>query len=480
MRRISALGWVGRFHQYLASYLTTNLGEEAQIWRDDRLRGNDLFANEIVKQFPKTAALISILSQRYLKSEWCLKEVHEFCRVAQEAEGLTVDDKTRVLRVMLRPISDDHRKQLPGALKDALGYKFYQESEGGHILPLDPAFGSAEAYRTRIYTLAQDIAELIEKLEESQSTAGPPAVSKPVVYLAESGYDRAEDREKIRAELRSYGYPILPDARTQFSDLEKDYVEQVNSLLDQCQFSIHPVGSFRGKVPDGAGHKSVVQLQNDLAVGKSRTAGLRRVIWLPEGTRSEHAEHSAFLEALQRDANLQYGADLIAGDLEELKSAIRAGLKKLENPRLEPPVSAGGGAPLVYFICVEEDLESAVPLIEFLTNEGFAIELPVFSGDATEVRQANEAVAASCQAVLLFFGAGGGAWKYHQQSELKRIQASRREPLRVSFTYLAGPPTADKKVSLLKKEPGLINGLEGFAPEKLSPFLAALRPGRTV
>src|ERR1700676_2776799 len=49
------LGWVTRFHQYLASYLTTNIGEDARIWRDERLRGNDIFANEIVKQFPKTA-----------------------------------------------------------------------------------------------------------------------------------------------------------------------------------------------------------------------------------------------------------------------------------------------------------------------------------------------------------------------------------------------------------------------------------------
>jgi hypothetical protein len=48
-------GWVTRFQQYLESYLSANLKEDAKIWRDDKLRGNDIFADEIIKQFPKTA-----------------------------------------------------------------------------------------------------------------------------------------------------------------------------------------------------------------------------------------------------------------------------------------------------------------------------------------------------------------------------------------------------------------------------------------
>ena len=41
---------VGRFHEYLESYLSTNIGQDAKIWRDERLRENHVFANEIVKQ----------------------------------------------------------------------------------------------------------------------------------------------------------------------------------------------------------------------------------------------------------------------------------------------------------------------------------------------------------------------------------------------------------------------------------------------
>jgi hypothetical protein len=159
-------GWVSRFHKYLEAYLSQSLGEEARIWRDDKLRGNDVFANEIVKQFPQTAVLLSILSPRYIESEWCLREVNEFCKTAEVNGGLAIDDKTRVLRVMLRRIPSERRQLLPDILKEALGYEFFQGAENNRELPLDPSFGSGESYRRQLYFLAEDIADLICKLKQ--------------------------------------------------------------------------------------------------------------------------------------------------------------------------------------------------------------------------------------------------------------------------------------------------------------------------
>ena len=41
-------------------------------------------AAEIVAQFPKTAMLVSIISPRYIESEWCTREVSEFCKSAEQ------------------------------------------------------------------------------------------------------------------------------------------------------------------------------------------------------------------------------------------------------------------------------------------------------------------------------------------------------------------------------------------------------------
>jgi len=63
-------GWVTLLHEALEQLLAGRLGGNVDVWRDDKLRGNDVFSDEIIAQFPKTAVLVSVLSPRYLKSEW--------------------------------------------------------------------------------------------------------------------------------------------------------------------------------------------------------------------------------------------------------------------------------------------------------------------------------------------------------------------------------------------------------------------------
>ena len=78
-------GWITRFHATLEALLSMRMGGKAQIWRDEKLQGNDVFADEIVDQFAQTAVLVSVLTPRYLNSEWCTKEVAEFCKSAEQS-----------------------------------------------------------------------------------------------------------------------------------------------------------------------------------------------------------------------------------------------------------------------------------------------------------------------------------------------------------------------------------------------------------
>src|SRR4051812_1717257 len=64
-------GWVTLFHEALKNHLSRLLGEQAAIWRDPKLQGNDIFSDEIVDQIRGATVLVSILTPRYLKSEWC-------------------------------------------------------------------------------------------------------------------------------------------------------------------------------------------------------------------------------------------------------------------------------------------------------------------------------------------------------------------------------------------------------------------------
>jgi hypothetical protein len=469
-------GWVTRFHKYLETYLSQCIGEQARIWRDDRLRGNDLFANEIVKQFPETAILISIVSPRYIESEWCIKEVDEFCKTAELHGGLTVNDKARVMRVMLKKLPSERREQLPHILKDALGYEFYQEVDGSRELPLDPSFGSGEAYRRQIYFLAEDVADLINKLKQKDvDTQSAEVWTKPMVYLAECSYDLRDDRDKLRGDLRAHGYTVLPEQLARMPDLESEYVAEVSRLLDQCKVSIHIVGKFRGKMPDGPSLKSVTQLQNEVAARRSEESDLHRVIWLPQDANSEQPEQQAFIEELQKVAYLQRGADLVTDDLESLKGVVHAILQKLEKPAHPAPVPATN-AKLVYLICDQRDRPATITVRKFLKGEGIDVVIPVFEGDAATIRQANQDLMTRCDAVILFYGAGDEAWKRTVETDLIKMKAYReRAPLQAVYVYLAPPVTDDKQELIELEEPNLIRGLDGFQDSEMLSFLKLLK-----
>src|SRR5215469_15562815 len=178
-------GWITRFHNTLKAALTMQLGRPAHIWRDSKLEGNDIFADEIVQQFPKTGLLISVLTPRYVESEWCTREVKEFCRTAEGTGGVLVDNKSRVIKVVKIPVSDE--SALPDVMKQALGYPFYVFDEQQTPLELDPAYGEefTQKYNLKMAKLAFDIAELIRKID-SQSRAGPQAATtaeRPTIYL---------------------------------------------------------------------------------------------------------------------------------------------------------------------------------------------------------------------------------------------------------------------------------------------------------
>jgi hypothetical protein len=468
-------GWVTKFHRALGQLLSQKLGCEAEIWRDEReLTGHHIFSNEILQQFPSTAALISVLSPRYVKSDWCEQEVLGFCDAAERTGGLVVGNKARIFKIIKTPIDRDG--DLPPILREMLGYTFYVTDEDKTPRELDPAFGDTERqeFLRKVNKLAFDMKTLLDELmrpapetEEAESAAA----AKPAVYLAECSRDRRVARELIEQELQRLGYRVFPE-RPLPSD-ETELVAEVERLVAQCALSIHLIGSGYGAVPDGATGKSVVVLQNELAVGASRNGKLKRVISLPAGTESAHAGQQAFIEALHADPDVQFGADLLTGSLEDVKSAVLAALRAIESER-----NAGSHdrqPRRVYVICDVQDRKATASLLKALKSRGIEARVPVFSGDPAQVQAANEKLLSECDAAILFYATADEAWKFRQQDDIRRVRGRRtaKAPLH-EYTYLGAPMTDDKDLLLLTGEAGLIDATGGFREDALAPLLQAL------
>lgn len=469
-------GWVTRFQQQLAAYLSTEIAAEARLWRDDQLRGNQIFSEEIVAQFATTAVLLAVVSPRYVESEWCMREIGEFCAAAERNGGVIVGHKTRIVPILLKPMPAEWRQRLPAPLRadETLGYPFYEEVEGRRTLRLDPSLGNGEAYRRNVMFLAEDIGDVIRKLQHAGTAPGPVAHagSGPTVYLAECAADRRDDRERLRAELKAHHVRVLPEQR--LPELQDEYVAEVERLLAQCQLSIHLVGAGYGAAPDGPGMKSGVMLQNECAISRSRRAGLARLIWLPAGTQARDEPQAHFLAALQSSAELQSGADLFTGTLERFKAVMHAALDKLRRPPEPEPAPDDAPAGL-FLLCDAQDRKATVGLRKLLRERGIAVSLPAFEGDAAAVREANQRLAATSAAVLVYYGAGGEAWKRTTDNELKKqlgLLFGRNLP--PVWTFLAEPTSGDKDDLVDMEEPHLIDGRGTLVEQRLQPLLDVL------
>jgi hypothetical protein len=80
-------GWIYNFHRALEIRLGELSGETPKILRDPKLEGNDYFSDIIVEQFLKVTVLVSVLSPRYVKSEWCIKELRKLYQAAEQQSG---------------------------------------------------------------------------------------------------------------------------------------------------------------------------------------------------------------------------------------------------------------------------------------------------------------------------------------------------------------------------------------------------------
>ena len=236
-------GWISSLHRALEVRLAQLLGKEPRIWRDPKLQGNDVFADRLIEHLPQVGVLVSILSPRYVKSEWCQRELTAFLKACDSTGGGRLAHKLRVFKVVKTPVP---LEQHPAELKPVLGYEFYTvEPHSGRSRELHAAATRdvQRLYWDKLDDLAHDIADLLTALEGEgggSDPSSPPAEPAGTVYLAETSYDLRERRDSIRRELQAHGYTVLPDQPLPLVDTEAEAV--IREHLARCRLSIHLVG----------------------------------------------------------------------------------------------------------------------------------------------------------------------------------------------------------------------------------------------
>jgi hypothetical protein len=397
----------------------------------------------------------------------------------------------------------------PEDMQGMLGYEFFSaDPETGRVREHAPD-GDDESKRkfwAKLDDLAHDLAHLLKKMDEAPpsegvapSSANPanPANSLPAtpeftvvrgdgggahsgpplaIFLAETTYDLKDARDAVRRELQDLGHTVLPEAPLPLygPDLEA----AVRELLPQCRMSVHMVGEKYGIVPEGA-TRSLVELQNDLAAefgtGQDGDYGLLRLLWQPPELNVKEDRQQEFLERIIADPRMQARTDFLETSLEELKASITLRLQR----QADSATRKTGVVRLpeddllrIYLICDERDLDHTMALEDALFDQGYEVILPVFDGDEAQVRQDHEENLVSCDAVLLYYGAGNELWLRRKQREvLKSAGLGRKKPILGRGIYVAPPPSPQKRRTRSHEAVVLHAPEEGFDPAVLDPFV---------
>jgi hypothetical protein len=470
-------GWVSQLHRLLEIRVGQLMGQTPKIWRDPKLQGNDYFADTITDRLPRIAALVSVFSPRYVQSEWCNRELKEFCSAAEQSGGVRIHDKARIFKVVKTPVNLEKQ---PDEVKPMLGYDFFvYDTESGRPRELAAAYGpgSDRAFLVKLDDLAYDIAQLLEMLHESGGAAAVAAAeSKGTVFLAETTFELREEREAIKRDLIRNGYDVLPDRPLPLvaPDLESAAREQ----LGRSTVSIHLIGKNYGVVPEG-GVKSLPEMQQMLASERGSAGGMAGIIWVAPELEIEDERQRAFIDRLRTDPTVHSTAELLETPIEDLKTLIYR--KLAPPPKVEKPVVAGSQElTRIYLICDRDDVDATGPVTDYLFDHGYEVILPLFDEDEAQTRMEHEENLRSADAVIIFYGSGNEVWLRRKLRELQRSGGLGREkPWLGRAIYVAGPSTPQKERFRTLEATVLHEGSAGFHAPVIDAFLADLAKARS-
>lgn len=468
-------GWVSNLHRALEIRVGQLLGKQPHIWRDTKLQGNDFFEDTLVERLQRVAALVPIISPRYVKSEWTRKELDEFWKAAQVQGGVRFEDKVRVFKVLKTPVPLELH---PPELKALLGYEFFKvDTETGRVRELDEIFGP-EAQRDfwlKLDDLAHDICCLLEVVQKHEDTgaeaSGPP---RAPIFLAETTSDLVEQRETIRRDLQQHGYTVLPMRSMASAALELK--SALREDLAHSQMSIHLIGKNYGLVPEGS-VESLLEIQNELAIERHALGEFARLLWIPPGLQVDDDRQRKVIERFRMDPRTLNGADLLETFLEDLKTVIHNRLRRAEKPlqHTQIPVAAGENLCRVYLICDQRDFELTSAWADFLFEQRVEVIRPVFEGDEAEIRDYHEENLRTCDGALMFYGSANECWLRRKLRELQKSAGyGRTKPAPVVGITLIPPRTAEKE-RFRTHEAMVISQFDGFSSEPLRQFVSRLQ-----
>jgi hypothetical protein len=439
-------GWVRTLVSQLEEILVQRMGrrDACKVWFDNRLRGDEALTEEIAAVLERSATFVAIVSPRYLKSAWCLKELELFTR--RSAAELA----RRVFIVEKAPID---RSEIPSVVRDLRGYQFWYRDHDGQAartfaIP-GPRPDTIEYFR-QIQDLASDLWGELKDIR-----LGSSVTVADCVLLAEVTDDLKFKRREVQRYLEQQGLRVLP--KTSYPSRRAEFEAALNVDLARSSLFVQLLGPITGErppdVPDGYGW-----LQLECALRR----GCRVLQWRSPELDLAEIESSRQHELLERET-------VQATSLEEFKRAVAAAVTR-RVPRREIR-GQSVDRPLVFLNSEASDRAFAAEIRAAIGDRVYWIE-PLRIGSAAEIRQDLEQNLMECDAVVLVYGANLGR-AHAQLRQVQKLARLRDRPIR-AILVIDAPPANKPELGFALPGMTVIEARQGIRSEVATRVAATL------
>jgi len=443
-------GFVSTLVAYVENRLV-ELGKPpvAEIWRDNRaIVPSEQFGPKIEAGLDGADVLLVILSNNWLNSEWCNRELQHFARRFE-------DDTSQIKRhvIVVNKLWVDPARR-PPLLQGQEGYKFFRpdkDSPGGYYEYFTLGKSRLPEFQSVVEALALDLwgrACTKGNIETAivVPTAAAPA-AKRAIFVARPAPDMKTAFDRVVRELGSRDYAVVPDP-AQDIPLDTSAVEFFDKALETAEIAVHLLGEKSGFTPE-EGLPPIARLQLERSAKRVGPASsFRRLIWAPSQLNGAISRDP--LEVLRRFAKKMESDKVDGSDLSAFVDFL------IENLRDIAPVTGAHALPAdarVYIYHQKDDTQYAMTVARALRERAIGTVFPIFQGEASALRAWHEKQLKNCDAVLVCWANADEAFTFSVIDECSDWRMLGRKSNFSSRAVAVGPPRNDRKEALIEFPP---------------------------
>jgi hypothetical protein len=327
--------WTLKFCDYL-SILMQRLYNKKPVFllhEDLRVRQN-LLGESYQMAYSNIAVYVLILSPEYVKSESYMKELEEIYHAIYPSEG-SESKHPRIFKILTSPVAADEQ---PACLRDEPTYNFFDINRYNKKpvrYELNGAGGPDSRFWSKLVDLAYDVSDVLHDLNQAVSGSRPVA-ERPAVFLAETTFDQAENRDMLKRELQHFGFRVLPVVP--IPDDAENGKQAIDDALGESVIAVHLMGAWYGDFIKNSKYSFIdfqIKTVKEYIESKDKTRKPNQVIWIPNDIKPTDQRQALYLKRLKRD-EAQMRTEIIETPFEVFKTILNARLDDIIHPQMKP------------------------------------------------------------------------------------------------------------------------------------------------